>query len=147
MSYTARSAVHADITDVFADAVRVPFADVRAGDWVFDAYGNRYQLINARVLKDGTLSIKRADRNFTEHHSPDASDYPSRFTIVPAHGWTKDGAGYRSINPDNPGRPPGEFTETCRCGEVFGSGADGEATTAADRLNEHANEANGREIY
>lgn len=142
MPHTEQHDIWADIKDVFADAVRVPFADVRAGDWVFDTFGGRHKLKAARVLKSGALSIKREDLPYTEHHRPDASDYPGQFTIVPQHGWDRDAVGgYRKCEGGS------EFTETCRCGLVFGSGPDGDSYVAELALATHANEANGREIY
>lgn len=134
-----------DITRVHNDAIRVIYGDVRPGDWVFDATGERHKLARVRLLKNGKLSIKREDYPFTEHI--ETSDYT--ITIVPAHGWTQRGNGYREVpgQPEGPGFKFGEFYETCRCGLVIGSGADGDSGTASMLLAEHANTANERELY
>lgn len=134
-----------DITRVHNDALRVGFKDVRAGDWVFDASGDRHKLARVKILKNGVLSIKREDYPFVEHiETPDCT-----ITIVPAHGWTQRGNGYREVpgQPEGPGFKFGEFYETCRCGLVIGSGSGGDAGTASMLLEEHADEANGREFY
>jgi hypothetical protein len=141
-----------DITIVHLDAVRVDFDQLRPGDWVFDAFGGRHKVAKARVLKRGALSLKREDYPFTEHIELDEhSDHSGQIVIVPAHGWTQDGAGYRKTGEVWPGPGQdyelGEFTETCRCGEVFGSGAGGDKSEAGLALAIHADEANGRSIY
>ena len=148
MPRTAPYEMYADILTVYGDAIRVPFADVRAGDWVFDMLGNRYKLVAARVLKSGNLSIKREGVAYTEHFSPDAPYYPGQFTIVPAHGWDKDRRVQYLPVPGAEVQPDGfvfsEFVEYCRCDEAIGSGAAGDASSASMLLAEHANEANGR---
>lgn len=140
-----------DITSVHIDALRVSFDQVRAGDWVFDAWGGRHKLASVRILKDGTLSIKRDDYPHREHFGTDEGvpGHPASIVIVPEHGWDKFGkSGYRKTGEvsDN-GFEYGEFYETCRCGETFGSGADGDMSTAIELMNKHADEANGREFY
>lgn len=148
MPRTAPYEMYADILTVYGDAIRVPFADVRAGDWVFDMLGNRYKLVAARVLKNGNLSIKREGFVYTEHFSPDAPYHPGQFTIVPAHGWDRNRRVQYLPVPGAEVQPDGfvfsEFVEYCRCGEAIGSGAAGDASSASMLLAEHANEANGR---
>ena len=131
-----------DIVRVHPDALRVPFNQVRAGDWVFDAFGGRHKLVRARVLKSGKLSIKRDDYPCTEHVSTE----DGTITIVPEHGWTYEGNGYRNVY-ENGVRVGGEFYETCRCGATFGSGPAGDESSADYLLRKHADEANGRTFY
>jgi hypothetical protein len=146
-NHTTSALALVDITSVHADAVRVKFSDVRKGDWVFDAWGERHKLVSARVIKHGVLSIKRDDYPSREYIYPDQGTRgEGTMVIVPEHGWTQDGHGYRSVY-ENGKRVGGEFYETCRCGQTFGSGPAGDESSADYLLRKHADEANGRVIY
>jgi hypothetical protein len=145
--HTTTALAMIDLTSVHRDAIRVPFDKVRAGDWVFDAWGERHKVTRARVLVNGDLSIKREDRPRVEHIAFDEhSAHPGQIVIVPEHGWTQDGHGYRSVYEDGK-RVGGEFYETCRCGQTFGSGPAGDESAADYLLRKHADEANGRSFY
>ena len=133
--------VIAPLERVNADALRVRVELLRKGDTVFDAHGGRHKVASVRTLKDGVISFKREDLSYREYLYPGGD-----IVIVPEHGWTFDGAGYRNLGAVD-AHPRGEFYETCRCGETFGSGADGDESVADQRLREHADEANGRVIY
>lgn len=150
-NHTTSALALVDITSVHNDALRVKFSDVRKGDWVFDAWGERHKLVSARVIKHGVLSIKRDDYPVREYIYPDQGTRgEGTMVIVPEHGWTQDGDGYRKIGESNGVTytyDVGEFTERCRCGEVFGSGADGDRAAAEEALAVHADQANGREFY
>lgn len=149
-THSTSSLALVDITSVHNDAMRVRFSDVRKGDWVFDAWGERHKVAQARVIKHGVLSLKREDYP-REYIYPEngSANREGTIVIVPEHGWTQSGHGYRDVpgQPEGPGFKFGEFYETCRCGLVIGSGADGDASTASMLLEEHADEANGREFY
>jgi hypothetical protein len=132
------------ITKAHPDALEVPFEDVRAGDWIFDVKGERHKVERARVLKSGALSVLLEGAPTTKRVSRVLHD--GRIAIVPEHGWTYEGHGYRKLeSPDE--FPRGEFYETCRCGATFGSGPDGNEATADELLRKHADEANGRAYY
>ena len=138
MSEVTANEILTDITKVNWDAMRVGFKDVRAGDWVFDAMGGRHKLARVRILKNGTLSIKRDDYPFTEHIvTPDCT-----ITIVPAHGWSDTPTQYRVWTED--GQQCGAFYETCRCGLILEDGPGDDGSGARTLLREHANQSNGR---
>lgn len=132
----------APITRSHPDAIELTAGDLRAEDWVFDTDGVRRKVF--LVIDYGSDRIQFSTYDTRGLHAMRKAD---PLTFVPAHGWNKDVTqNYRQLSsPD--GYPRGEFVETCRCGEVFTSGSDGDKTVAEDKLNQHANEANGREIY
>lgn len=136
----------AKITDVHRDALVVEANQVRAGDWVFEGDGDRVKVTGVdQSPQAGWLMIHvEGDPNNAFGIYKD-----DEITIVPAHGWTQNGNGYRNVPGQSKGDgfKFGEFTETCRCGLVIGSGSDGDPSTASMFLDDHANEANGREIY
>jgi hypothetical protein len=145
----ALTTIPAPITKVCSDAIETTFDKVRPGDWVFAAETGRRVKVSGVELSgdDPRLPLwVRLDDGTERTLFPQTYGEPGRIAIVPEHGWTLGGAGYRRLeSPDE--HPRGEFTETCRCGRVFGSGPDGAEVDAEEALNRHADEANGREFY
>lgn len=82
-----------DITDVFADAQKVPVEAVIIGDKVFDIFGQTYDIVDlkaSQVRKDGLfwIHIKRSDNPGVWECIGEGggSDYRPTITIIPSLG-------------------------------------------------------------
>jgi hypothetical protein len=59
-----------DITDVFADAVRVPVTTVRPGDYVFTPMGDRIRLTDAYLTPKGQRFVTVRDDGVRDRWDP-----------------------------------------------------------------------------